>query len=154
MNKAKLGLLFDSMCAANNQIIMTGQVVQPVCLFLTQEVMDNKVPAKIVALNLDKKHKQQAIQHIKDAALKKEGVIGYILIYDAIATYTDKELHTTSKGDCCMRTIYTPKEKIVNMQWHQKGKLGKNEIVIGRGLQFDLWDSWNECAAEDLVEGK
>lgn len=145
--------IFNTMCATNNKIILDNKKIVPVYAFLTKEVLRSEVELRIQPMEFkNTMQKEEVINAIKNAAITREGVCGYIIIYDSVATITDKKTRKHVEVDCCMRTIYTPTKKVCNMQMYRGAQLLDNKIIIGRTSSVDMWDAWNEGNIDLLLK--
>jgi len=127
--------VYKTICDTNDKIIMTAQPIESFVFFI-KGGESTTIPLKIT-----KKNREKISGEIKSAAVKK-GVDGYILVLDMTSTLLKKGYKNIPEGDCCLRILYTPDEKITEIVWYGGGKIIDRECIGGRGVILDIWDAW------------
>lgn len=126
---------YESIIRINNRIIELTDEIIPMVFFIK-----NGEEIKSQPLKITKKNKDIIKQTIKTVAVK--GGYSYVLVVNTIAKR--KKDGITIEGNCCIRAMYTPKTKILDMVWHKNGEVLATERFEGRGALYDEWDCWNE----------
>ena len=129
---------YESIVRTNNRVIELTSKIMPMVFYIKEGEEIIPEPLKIT-----KRNKEQVKQDIKSKAVK--GGYSYVLVVNTIAKR--KKHGITIEGDCCIRAMYTPKTKILDMVWHKDGEVLATERFEGRGVFFDSWDLWNEGEA-------
>ena len=126
---------YESIIRINTRMIELSSDIIPMVHYIKdgEEVISEQ-------LKITKSNKEQIKLDIKSKAVK--GGYGYVLVLNTVAKR--KKQGITIEGDCCIRALYTPKNKILDMVWHNKGEILAVERVEGRGVFYDAYDCWNE----------
>lgn len=124
---------YDAIVRTNDKIIGLTEEVIPIVFYIRDEEI---VPQP---LNITKNNKDKIKLDIKANAVKNGA--GYVLILN---TEAKRKKHGVEiKGACCIRALYTPKEKIIDMVWHKEGEILARERIEGRNGPFiDEYDAW------------
>lgn len=129
---------YESIVRTNNRIIELTDEIMPMVFYIKEGEEIIPEPLKIT-----KRNKLQIKTDIKTKAVK--GGYSYVLVVNTIAKRTKHGV--TIEGDCCIRAMYTPTTKIIDMVWHKNGEVLATERFEGRGAFYDSWDLWNEGEA-------
>lgn len=126
---------YESIVRTNNRIIELTDEVMPMVFFVKD---DEIIPEPLI---ITQKNKEEIKQAIKAKAVK--GGYSYVLIVNTLAKR--KKNGVMIEGECCIRAMYTPKTKILDMVWHKEGEVLATERIEGRKNLFqDSYDVWNE----------
>jgi len=137
----KLHTAFETACMLNERDISRGDKPG------TQAIVFRNGEPFIYNFQINKKNKEDLQLSLK-ANVIKSGAEGYIVIFDSIAS------SGKIKGECCMRTLYTPTEKIMSLIWYEGNQITHKEIHEGRGMMCDKFDAWNAGNIEVLKRVK
>ena len=148
--KRELIQTFNRICKANRDVIGEGKKVVPVCILIGKKDI---VPIFFQFKTHDEKVKIR--NNLKQQIIKRN-IKGYIMCFDTKLTKIDtKGKKKPEVLDCIVNTLYTPKEKRVEMMTY-KGKkiLGTKRLTKEDTSKMkDEWDLWREGVPSTWLEG-
>lgn len=128
--------IYETICETNEKIIIRGAQVESFVFFIKGN------DSTTIPLNVTAKNKEDLALQVKAAAIKK-GVDGYIIVSTMTSKTIKKGDTKIPEGDCCIRLLYTQKEKVANIVWYKDNIIIDTETIKGRGPLYDIWDAWN-----------
>ena len=137
----KLLEIFESIKKENNDFIRKGQDIRPFIY-----VIDKNYRMQVVILIFKGREEKDFVRkQILKIIANKENMLGYISVFDTKLTKRNKKTEEVQVTDAILVTLYTSKEKIMEMIEYKDGKIIKKHIIKGRKKgMIDEWDFWGE----------
>ena len=140
--KDRILKIYKEICDINNDMIKKLDEISPMCFLIKRDY--NLIP--VLCEFRDHDEKIMLRKKLKQFILKLD-VLGYIIIFDTKMTMIDKKGKDPPKVvDAIIRTLYTPKEKKIEMVIYKDHKITKTMRLSKKDTKKtqDEWDLWGK----------
>lgn len=139
---SKILRIYRDVCKVNDDLIKKGDSIYPMCFLIKKDY--NLTP--IVFMFKDQDEKVEMRSQLKNFIVKQD-ICGYILTFDTKMTVIDKKgKKPIEVVDTIIRTLYTPKEKVMEMVTYKDKKIIKKMKLTKKDTKKtqDEWDLWGK----------
>lgn len=138
--------IFKEISKINDMYIKAGNIM-PTCFMLDK----GKISTMIGMAYRSSKEKEFVREQIKKYVLKN-GVKAYILMQDAIMTMIDKKTGKHETIDVIIRSIFTPKDKYLEILYYKDKKIIKKNVMTTEQIKTfsSEWNVWNDVEIKDF----
>ena len=134
--------IYREICGINDDMIKKVDSIAPMCFLIKRDY--NLIP--VLCEFKDHDEKIMLRKKLKQLILKMD-IFGYIIIFDTKMTMVDKKGKDPPKVvDAIVRTLYTPKEKKMEMVIYKDKKITKTMRLSKKDTKKtqDEWDLWGK----------
>ena len=131
---------YRSICKSNDELIKLGSIT-PMCFLIKK---DNTITA--IAMIFKNGDEKIAMRNILKKFILKRRTRAYILMQDSIMTMIDKKTGKHETKDVIIRTIFTPKEKYMEIVEYKNKKIIKKKVITSKdSMKFSSeWNIWED----------
>ena len=148
--KPRILKIFKEICEINNGLIKKVDEIAPMCFLIKRDY--NLTPILFKFGNHEEKIKLK--NALKNFIIKQD-ILGYILIFDVKMTEVDTKGKKKPKVvDAVTRTLYTPKEKVMEIVKYRNKKILKTMKPTKKDMKKsqDEWDIWGKGIDEGELD--
>ena len=148
--KTKILRIYKDICKINDDLIRKTDSIAPMCFLIKKDY--NLIP--VLCKFSDHDEKIALRKKLKQFILKLD-ILGYIIIFDTKMTMIDKKGKDPPKVvDAIIRTLYTPKEKKMEMVIYKDHKITKTIRLSKKDTRKtqDEWDLWGKGIDHDSLD--
>ena len=148
--KTKILRIYKDICKINDDQIRKLDEICPMCFLIGRD--HNVTPIIFKFGGHDEKIMMR--KKLKQFIIKLD-ILGYILIFDTKMTMVDKKGKDPTKVvDAIVRTLYTPKEKMMEIVTYKNKKILKTIRINKRDAKKtqDEWDLWGKGVDETTMK--
>jgi hypothetical protein len=148
----KLKKYFDSMSKINDTFILAKEDIMPTCF-----ILNSNGKREVLGMRFRDGKEKEEIRNTLLKQISQRKVIGYFLFQDSLMTEIN---HKTGHSEVCevmMRTMFTPKEKYVEIIFYKDGNITERKIlskedVKGFSCNWNIWETVRVAKEKELNE--